>query len=101
MSREPRRVILAKHKIFDDYKDRTVLVTGHTGFKGSWLCAMLEMAGAQVIGYALPPQEGDNLFTLSGVAQGMHSVEGDVRDLGHLRQVFEESRPEMVFHLAA
>ena len=52
------------------YKDRTVLVTGHTGFKGSWLCAMLELAGAKVIGYALPPQEGDNLFTLFGVAQG-------------------------------
>lgn len=83
------------------YKDRTVLVTGHTGFKGSWLCAMLELAGAKVVGYALPPQEGDNLFTLSGVAQEMHSIEGDVRDLEHLRKVFEEHHPEVVFHLAA
>lgn len=83
------------------YKDRTVLVTGHTGFKGSWLCAMLELAGAKVVGYALPPQEGDNLFTLSGVARGMQAIEGDVRDLEHLRKVFEEHHPEVVFHLAA
>ena len=83
------------------YKNKTVLVTGHTGFKGSWLCVMLQMAGAKVVGYSLPTAGEENLFSLARVAAGMHSVEGDVRDLGHLKQVFEEYHPEIVFHLAA
>lgn len=83
------------------YKDKTVLVTGHTGFKGSWLCVMLQMAGAKVVGYALPAVGEENLFSLAHVAEGMRSVEGDIRDLAHLKQVFEEYRPEIVFHLAA
>lgn len=87
--------------MLDFYKDKRVLVTGHTGFKGSWLSVMLQMAGAKVIGYALPPEGEENLFFLSEVAQGMESIEGDVRDLQHLRQVFEKYRPEVVFHLAA
>lgn len=83
------------------YKGKTVLVTGHTGFKGSWLCVMLQMAGAKVIGYALPAEGEDNLFSLAHVSDGMCSVEGDVRDLSHLRQVFATYSPEIVFHLAA
>lgn len=83
------------------YKGRTVLVTGHTGFKGSWLCVMLQMAGAKVVGYSLPAAGEENLFSLARVAAGMHSVEGDIRDLAHLKQVFEEYHPEIVFHLAA
>lgn len=83
------------------YKDKTVLVTGHTGFKGSWLSVMLQMAGAKVVGYALPAVGEENLFSLAHVAEGMCSVEGDIRDLAHLKQVFEEHRPEIVFHLAA
>lgn len=85
----------------DFYKDKTVLVTGHTGFKGSWLCVMLQMAGAKVVGYSLPAEGEDSLFSLANVAEGMCSIEGDVRDLPHLRQVFEEYHPEIVFHLAA
>lgn len=83
------------------YKNKTVLVTGHTGFKGSWLSVMLQMAGARVVGYALPAEGEDSLFSLANVAEGMCSIEGDVRDLPHLRQVFEEYHPEIVFHLAA
>lgn len=83
------------------YKDKTILVTGHTGFKGSWLCVMLQMAGANVVGYSLPAAGEVNLFSLAHVAEGMCSIEGDIRDLPHLRQVFEEYRPEIVFHLAA
>lgn len=86
---------------FDFYKDKTVLVTGHTGFKGSWLVTMLRMAGANVIGYALQPQEEENLFSLSEAGRYMCSIEGDVRELAHLRAVFEQYKPEIVFHLAA
>lgn len=85
----------------DFYRDKTVLVTGHTGFKGSWLCTILQMAGAKVVGYALKPSEEENLFTLSGIDNDIYSIEGDIRDLGHLQAVFDEYRPEIVFHLAA
>lgn len=87
--------------ILDFYKDKTVLLTGHTGFKGSWLCMMLQLAGAKVIGYALPPVGEENLFTLSKMEREVCSIEGDIRDLQHLKQVFKEYRPEIVFHLAA
>ena len=86
---------------FEFYKGKTVLVTGHTGFKGSWLCVMLQMAGAKVIGYALPPEEEAVLFGLSKAAEHMTSVEGDVRDLTKMKEVFTEHQPEVVFHLAA
>lgn len=87
--------------VFDFYRGKRVLVTGHTGFKGSWLCRMLLLAGAEVTGYALKPVEGGSLFELSGMADRMDSVEGDIRDLPHLNEVFEKCRPEIVFHLAA
>ena len=87
-------------KKLDFYNGKTVLVTGHTGFKGSWLCTMLEMAGANVVGYALPP-EGESLFALSAAGENMKSVEGDIRDYGHLKNIFDTYKPELVFHLAA
>lgn len=87
-------------KKLDFYNGKTVLVTGHTGFKGSWLCTMLEMAGANVVGYALPP-EGESLFALSAAGEKMNSVEGDIRDYGHLKNIFDTYKPELVFHLAA
>ena len=87
--------------MLDFYKDKTVLVTGHTGFKGSWLSIMLQMAGARGVGYALPAAGEENLFALSEADKGMKSIEGDIRDLQHLKQVFEEYHPEVVFHLAA
>ncbi len=83
------------------YKGRRVLVTGHTGFKGSWLCRILADAGAEVTGYGLEPEGEPNLFTLSGMESKIHSVIGDIRDQKHISQVFAQTRPELVFHLAA
>ncbi|MCI9487220.1 MAG: CDP-glucose 4,6-dehydratase [Lachnospiraceae bacterium] len=83
------------------YKDRKVLITGHTGFKGAWMCKALVDAGADVTGYALEPPTSPALFTLCGVEEGMRSVLGDVRDLRHMKQVFEETQPEIVIHMAA
>ena len=83
------------------YAGKKVLVTGHTGFKGSWLCQILKQAGAEVTGYALEPLTEPNLFQIAGVADGMTSVIGDVRDFPSLKAVFEKAQPEIVFHLAA
>lgn len=83
------------------YKNKTVLITGHTGFKGTWLCKMLINAGAKVIGYALEAPTKPNLFELSKVEKQMVSIIGDVRDLKHLKEVFDKYRPEIVLHLAA
>ena len=85
----------------DFYRGKKVLVTGHTGFKGTWLCKMLVMAGAEVTGYSLEPPTSPSLFALSHMEEQMHSVIGDVRDLAHLKQVMEETQPEIVLHLAA
>ena len=81
------------------YKDKRVLITGHTGFKGTWLCRMLLLAGAQVTGYSLAPEESSDLFHISGIEPKIRSVIGDVRDLQHLQQVFDEAQPQIVFHL--
>lgn len=86
---------------FEFYKGKRVLVTGHTGFKGTWLCKMLLLAGAQVTGYSTEPPTSPSLFALSEMEKQMDSVLGDVRDLAHLQQIFEKVRPEIVFHLAA
>ncbi len=83
------------------YKGKKVLVTGHTGFKGSWLCKILVTAGAQVTGYSLTPPTNPSLFELSGLEKEMHSIIGDVRDFNTLKNVFDEVQPEIVFHLAA
>lgn len=87
-------------KMLDFYKGKRVFVTGHTGFKGSWLCRMLLMAGADVTGYALAPAE-PSLYRIIGLEHGMHSVQGDIRDFDSLWRLFEAVRPEIVFHLAA
>ena len=83
------------------YKNRKVLVTGHTGFKGTWLCRMLLNMGAVVTGYSLEPPTQPNLFSMADIEHGMESVTGDIRDLKHLQHVFAEKQPEIVFHLAA
>lgn len=83
------------------YRGKKVLITGHTGFKGSWLCRMLVNAGAIVTGYSLEPPTNPNLFSLADVENKMTSVIGDIRDLEHLKNVFEEVQPEIVLHLAA
>ena len=87
--------------VMDFWKGKKVLVTGHTGFKGSWLCLWLQSLGAEVTGYALPPPTSPSLFDVAKVGEGMESVIGDIRDLGHLLSVFDSFRPEIVFHLAA
>lgn len=83
------------------YKGKRVLVTGHTGFKGSWLCRMLVNAGAIVTGYSLEPPTQPNLFSLAGLTDKMTSVIGDIRDFDKLKQVFADCQPEIVLHLAA
>ena len=85
----------------DFYKGKKVLVTGHTGFKGSWMCKLLIHAGAQVTGYALEPPTEPSLFKLCGLSARMNSIKGDIRDLPHLREVFEQYKPEIVIHMAA
>lgn len=83
------------------WRGRRVLVTGHTGFKGSWLALWLCRLGAEVTGYALAPPSDPSLFELADVERDIRSVRGDVRDLDHLVRVVEEATPEVVFHLAA
>lgn len=85
----------------DFYRDKRVFVTGHTGFKGSWLCRILVNAGAIVTGYALPAPTRPNLFNLAHLEEKMTSVIGDIRDRDTLRAVFDAARPEIVLHLAA
>ncbi|MCI8550432.1 MAG: CDP-glucose 4,6-dehydratase [Lachnospiraceae bacterium] len=83
------------------YKGKKVFITGHTGFKGSWLCKMLARAGAEVTGYSLKPPTSPSLFEIAGIEQDIHSVIGDIRDYQALKKAFSEARPEIVFHLAA
>lgn len=83
------------------YKGKKVFITGHTGFKGTWLTRILVNAGAKVTGYSFTAPTTPNLFELSNVEAEINSVIGDVRDLEHLKQVFTEVQPEIVFHLAA
>ena len=83
------------------YRGRRVFVTGHTGFKGSWLCRILLGAGAEVTGYSLEPPTHPNLFSLAGLEGHIRSIVGDVRDISTLQAVFAEARPEVVLHLAA
>jgi CDP-glucose 4,6-dehydratase len=83
------------------WSGKTVLLTGHTGFKGSWLALWLQSLGAKVVGYALAPPTAPSLFETAHVAQGMTSIQGDVRDLAELSAVFAEYQPEIVIHMAA
>ena len=83
------------------WRDRSVLVTGHTGFKGGWLTLWLEQLGAAVTGIALPPNTAPNLFELAHVADGMASHFCDIRDAETLAVRVRAARPEIVFHLAA
>jgi CDP-glucose 4,6-dehydratase len=83
------------------WQGKKVLITGHTGFKGSWMSLWLQKLGAEITGYSLAPPTNPSLFELASVAPGMRSITGDVRDLAHLKSTFTESGPEIVFHMAA
>lgn len=83
------------------YRGKKVLVTGHTGFKGTWMCQLLSMAGAEVTGYALEAPTEPSLFDMCRLSDKMRSVIGDVRDLKHMQKVFSDVQPEIVIHMAA
>lgn len=83
------------------WRGKKVFLTGHTGFKGSWMSVWLEHLRATVTGYSLAPDTMPALFNELGLAKSMNSVLGDVRDLTKLRQAFEAAKPDVVFHLAA
>ena len=86
---------------FSFYKNKRIFITGHTGFKGAWMCNVLLMAGADVTGYALNPPTDPSLFEICRLSKRLHSIEGDVRDLAHLKRVFHQTQPEIVIHMAA
>ena len=86
---------------FNLYNGKTVLVTGHTGFKGSWLCLILRHLGAKVVGYSLLPDTEENLFSILNLSEKMSSVIADIRDKQSLNETFHKYQPEIVFHLAA
>jgi CDP-glucose 4,6-dehydratase len=83
------------------YKGKKVLVTGHTGFKGSWLVIWLNNLGAEVIGYSLEPPTHPNMFDTLDIGKKIININGDVRDENNLKKVFKKYEPEIVFHLAA
>ena len=95
-------VIGGRMKNFNNvYKGKRVLVTGHTGFKGSWLSIWLKELGAEVIGYSLEPYTEKDNFVLSHLSEKIVDIRGDIRDRKHLREIFDKYKPEIVFHLAA
>ncbi len=83
------------------YQGKRIFITGHTGFKGSWMCQVLVGLGGKVTGYALKPPTNPNLFTMLGLTKQINSVIGDIRDLEHLRQTMRRAKPEIVIHMAA
>ena len=85
----------------DFWRGRRVFVTGHTGFKGGWLCLWLQRLGAEVTGYALAPATQPSLFEVASVARDMRSVIGDIRDGAWLRRAVDAAQPEIVIHMAA
>lgn len=85
----------------DFFKGKKVLVTGHTGFKGTWLCVLLKKLGSDVYGYSLEPPTEPSLYEISGVDKLIHSEIGDIRDFEHLNSYMQKIRPDVVLHLAA
>jgi len=83
------------------YAGKRVFLTGHTGFKGSWLSVMLRLLGAEVYGYALQPESDPDLFSLLGLQDKMHSTIADIRDFARLKEAVREAKPDCVLHLAA
>ncbi len=85
----------------DFFKDKSILITGHTGFKGSWLALWLRELGADVTGLALPPPTSPAHFELVRMEELINHIEGDIRDSNVVGKAFARTKPEIVFHLAA
>ncbi|MDR3113567.1 MAG: CDP-glucose 4,6-dehydratase, partial [Endomicrobium sp.] len=83
------------------YKDKKVFITGHTGFKGSWLCKILSLFGAKITGYALPQNDSPNLFELAEIEKCTNTIYADVRDLNSLKEAVQFSKPDIIIHMAA
>jgi len=83
------------------FNNKKVFITGHTGFKGTWLCRILLQAGSHVTGYALEPPTRPSLFVQSKTEKDMHSILGDIKDKDKLIKSIQEAQPDIVFHLAA
>lgn len=88
-------------KLIEAYQGRTVLVTGHTGFKGSWLALWLESLGAKVIGYSLDPPTDPSVFQVTGLSERIIDIRGDILDANKMFETVKKYRPEFIFHLAA
>ena len=86
---------------FDYFKGKKVLVTGHTGFKGSWLCVLLKKLGSEVYGYSLAPPTVPSLYDIANIDHFVHSEIGDIRDYDHLRRYVKEVSPDVIIHMAA
>ena len=87
--------------MLDFYKNKKVFITGHTGFKGTWLCQILLQRGAKITGYALDPPTSPSLFFRTGIEKEIHSLKGDIRDRNNLINALQDAKPDIVFHLAA
>ena len=87
--------------LYDEYKDKKVLVTGHTGFKGAWLIAILDTLGADILGYALPPEDDNCIYNKIDGNKKCKSIIGDIRDKSKLEQTILDFQPDYIFHLAA
>lgn len=83
------------------FEGKKILITGHTGFKGTWMCQILNLLGADITGYALQPPTTPNLFSLSNMDKNIESVIGDIRDIDKLKNIFTKTKPEIVIHMAA
>ena len=88
-------------KLNNFYKGKRVFLTGHTGFKGSWMCVILKLLGAEVYGYSLAPNTEPDLFGILGISGDIHHTVGDIRDMDALERAYISADPDVVFHLAA
>ena len=83
------------------YKGKKVFVTGHNGFKGSWMCKVLKMMGAEVCGFSLSPNTSPNLYELANIQEGIKNINGDIRNGELLKQSVKEFAPDIIIHMAA
>ena len=94
-------IVNVRDGLLEFYKGKRIFLTGHTGFKGSWLCHILLRSGAQLTGYALEPSTKPSLFNICGVGKKVNSIIGDISNLNSLNKAFNEVQPEIVIHMAA